>query len=129
MSLLFGPFALGPMVQPQLASLAFMPQRNAVPVPVVELPRFDFDGGIFVVEIPPGFPTQFAGLRVWDAPGQMVELCLVAEADAPGGMGGVWKIRKGVVNYAVYLVETSDPNATTVRVRTTTGNKAARVKT
>jgi len=73
------------------------------------------------------FPTQYAGLRYFK--GTVRELCLVAEGDAPTGMGGVWKIRKGGVDYAVYLVETSDPNASHVRVQTTTGIKAARLKT
>lgn len=74
-----------------------------------------------------GFPTQYSGLRIWD--GAMVELCLVAEADAPSGMGGVLKIRNGGANRVVYLVETTDPNASHVRIKTTTGIKAIRVKT
>lgn len=73
------------------------------------------------------FPTQFSGLRYYL--GTVKELCLVAEADAPSGMGGAWKIRKGGTTYAVYLVETSDPNASQMRLRTTTGTKAARLKT
>ena len=75
-----------------------------------------------------GFPTQFSGLRTYYG-GAVRELCLVAEADAPTGMGGVIKIDKGGTLYAVYLVETSDPDATPVRVRTTTGTKAVRIKT
>lgn len=74
-----------------------------------------------------GFPTQYSGLRYYF--GTVKELCLVAEADAPSGMGGVWKINKGGTNYAVYLVETGDGNASGVRVNTTTGVKAARLKT
>lgn len=74
-----------------------------------------------------GFPTQYAGLRIFS--GTMKELCLVAEADAPASMGGVVKIEKGGVPYAVYLVETNDPNASGLRVRTTTGTKAVRLKT
>jgi hypothetical protein len=57
------------------------------------------------------------------------ELCLVAEADAAAGMGGVPKMRKGAVTYACYLVETTDPNASHVYVRTSTGTKAIRLKT
>jgi hypothetical protein len=76
---------------------------------------------------PPSFPTQYAGLRYYS--GSVKELCLVAEADAPSGMGGVWKITKGGVNYAVYLVETSDPNASGVRLQTSSGIKSARLKT
>lgn len=75
----------------------------------------------------PVFPTQYSGLRVWDS--AMVELCLVAESDAPTSMGGAWKVRKGGVDYAVYLVETSDPLATSVRIKTSVGVKAARIKT
>ncbi len=77
---------------------------------------------------PPSFPTQFSGLRTYYG-GAVRELCLVAIADAPTGMGGVIKIDKGGTLYAVYLVETSDPDATPVRVRTTTGTKAIRRKT
>lgn len=75
-----------------------------------------------------GFPTQFSGLRIKKT-ASTIELCLVANADAPTGMGGRVKIRKGVVDYAVYLVETTDPNASPVRVRTTTGTKSIRLKT
>lgn len=75
-----------------------------------------------------GFPTQFFGLRVWDVD-HMVELCLVATADAPAGMGGQLRLRKTATTYAVYLVETTDPNASTVRIRTTTGTKVIRLKT
>ena len=74
------------------------------------------------------FPTQFSGLRVYYG-GSVRELCLVAEADAPTGMGGVIKIDKNGTLYAVYLVETSDPNATPVRVQTSAGTKAIRLKT
>jgi hypothetical protein len=76
----------------------------------------------------PGFPAQFFGLKARTA-AATVNLCLVAEADAPAGMGGVLKILKGATNYAVYLVETSDPNASPIRVKTSTGVKAVRLKT
>lgn len=75
----------------------------------------------------PSFPTQYAGLRYFS--GTMRELALVALADAPAGMGGQWRVRKNATDYAVYLVETTDPNASTLRVRTATGTKAARLKT
>lgn len=75
-----------------------------------------------------GFPTQFAGLRTFYG-AAMKELCLVANADAPSGMGAVWRILKGAVTYAVYLVETTDPNASSVRIKTSTGIKAVRLKT
>jgi hypothetical protein len=77
---------------------------------------------------PPSFPTQFAGLRVYYG-GAVRELCLVAEADAPTGMGGVLKVNKNGTLYAVYLVELADTNATPVRVQTSTGTKAIRLKT
>lgn len=74
------------------------------------------------------FPAQFSGLRTFYG-GAVVELCLVALDDAPAGMGGQIRVEKGGVSYAAYLVETSDPNASSVRVRTTTGTKAIRLKT
>lgn len=74
------------------------------------------------------FPTQYGGLRVFDN-GAAFDLCLVATSDAPTGMGGQVRVRKGGVTYAAYLVETSDGDASTVRVRTTTGVKAIRRKT
>jgi len=74
-----------------------------------------------------GFPTQFAGLRYFS--GSVKELSLVATADAPSGMGAVWKVYKNGTAYAVYLVETTDPNASGVRLRTSTGIKSARLKT
>ena len=74
------------------------------------------------------FPPQFAGLRTYYG-GSMRELCLVAIADAPSGMGGVVKIDKNGTLYAIYLVETSDANASFVRVQTTTGTKSLRLRT
>ena len=72
-----------------------------------------------------GFPTQYAGLRYFN--GTVRELCLVAIADAPAG--SQWRIRKGGVDYAVYLVVTTDPNASHVRIRTGAGVMSARLKT
>lgn len=77
---------------------------------------------------PPVFPTQYAGLRTYYN-GAVRELCLVAAADANTGMGAAPMIRKGGVTYAVYLVETTDPDATPVRIRTDLGTKAVRIKT
>jgi hypothetical protein len=74
------------------------------------------------------FPTQYAGLRAYYG-GSVRELCLVAAADANTGMGAAPMVRKGGTTYAVYLVEITDPNATPVRIRTSTGTKAIRVKT
>ena len=77
---------------------------------------------------PADFPTQYAGLRVRKT-GSTIDLCLVAEADAPAGMGGVLKISKSGTTYAVYLVDTSDANASPVQIKTTTAIKAIRLKT
>lgn len=88
-----------------------------------------FDGvGYAVGRSLTSFPTQFPGLRVWWS-GAAHELCLVAEADAPAGMGAVIKVRKSGANLALYLVEIGDPFASPVRVKTTTGVKAIRLKT
>lgn len=75
-----------------------------------------------------GFPTQFFGLRAQKT-GSIIDLCLVAEADAPSGMGGVIKIDKNGTLYAVYLVEVGDGNASPIRIKTTTGIKSIRLKT
>jgi len=72
-----------------------------------------------------GFPVQIAGLRYFL--GVMRELCLVALADAPPG--DQWRIRKNGIDYAVYLVDVSDPYASQVRIQTSAGLKAARLKT
>lgn len=81
-----------------------------------------------LVESSGTFPAQFLGLRTYYQ-GAVKDLCLVAEADAPAGMGGVIKIDKGGTLYAVYLVETTDPDASPVRVETSAGVKAIREKT
>jgi len=72
----------------------------------------------------PVFPTQYSGLRYFL--GTMKELCLVAVADAPVPS---WRVSKNGTTYAVYLVETTDPNASGVRINTSGGTKAARLKT
>jgi hypothetical protein len=72
-----------------------------------------------------GFPTQYSGLRYFA--GTVKELCLVAVADAPAGPQ--WRIDKNGTVYAVYLVDTSDSNASQVRINTPAGIKAARYKT
>lgn len=76
----------------------------------------------------PAFPTQFAGFKVRKA-GVTIELCMVATADAPTGMGGQLRVRRTADTVALYLVETADPNASPVRVQTATGIKAVRLKT
>ena len=71
------------------------------------------------------FPTQYAGLKFYK--GTIQELCLVALADAPAG--NQIRIRKGGTDYAAYLVDTSDPNASGIRVRVGAGTKAIRLRT
>ena len=73
------------------------------------------------------FPAQFLGLRAYFQ-GAVKDLCLVATADAPVGMGAQIFVNKNSTPYCVYLVETSDPNASPVRVKTTSGTKAIRNK-
>lgn len=72
------------------------------------------------------FPTQVPGWRIYDN-GAVRDLCLVALADAPSGPQ--LRLRKGSTTYAVYLVETTDGQASPVRVRLSTGTKAIRWKT
>ena len=75
-----------------------------------------------------GGPTEFFGLRSYYH-GAVQDLALIAAADGITGMGGIPMVRKNGTTYAVYLVETTDPNASPIRVRTTTGLKAIRQKT
>ena len=74
------------------------------------------------------FPTQYAGFTVQKTSGT-IELCLVATTDGAIGMGGVPMVSKGGVTYALYLVETSDSNASPVRIQTSAGVKSVRLKT
>lgn len=83
---------------------------------------------VYDIAVGGAFPTQFAGFKVRKT-GSTIELCMVATADAPSGMGGVVRVRKNGTTYALYLVETSDSNASPVRVKTTTGIKSVRLKT
>lgn len=73
-----------------------------------------------------GFPTQYPGLRVYYG-GTVKELSLVAAVDAPAG--GALMIRKSGTTYAAYLVDISDPNASSVRINTPGGVKAIRLRT
>lgn len=72
------------------------------------------------------FPAQFSGLRAYYA-SAVHDLCLVAAADAATGDAPM--IRKGDTTYAVYLVATTDPDATPIRIKTAEGVKAIRRKT
>ena len=74
---------------------------------------------------PSEFPTQFSGLRYYD--GGVQELCLVATADAHAGPQ--LRLYKSGTTYCVYLVDTSDPDASPVRIDTGAGVKAVRFKT
>ncbi len=69
--------------------------------------------------------AQFAGLRYFL--GTVKELALIAVGDAPAG--DQWRIDKNGTTYAVWLVDTTDPNASQIRVQTSEGTKAARLKT
>lgn len=77
---------------------------------------------------PPSFPTQYLGLRVEHTSGTL-DLCLVAAADGATGMGGIPMIDKGGTTYAIYLVDTTDPDASPVRMYTSAGVKSVRLKT
>jgi len=70
-----------------------------------------------------GGPVTYEGLRVY-YDSTVVDLALVAVSDATPGIGGVLHIDKNGTTFAVYLVETTDPSASKVRVRTTTGTYA-----
>ena len=73
-----------------------------------------------------GFPTQYFGLKVRGV-SSTLDLCLVAVADAPAG--NQLRVRKGATTYAVYTVDTTDPQASPLRLRTSAGTKAIRLKT
>ena len=75
-----------------------------------------------------GFPTQYSGLRVWYG-AVAHDLCLVAAADYHAGMGGAPMLKTPADVKAIYLVETTDPNASPIRIQTSAGIKAVRVKT
>lgn len=71
------------------------------------------------------FPTQFEGLKYFH--NTIRELSLVAVEDAPAG--DRITIYKDGVEYAIYLVDTDDPFASTMRINTRDGIKAIRLKT
>ncbi|GAI89678.1 unnamed protein product [marine sediment metagenome] len=50
----------------------------------------------------------------------------MASGDGKTGMGGIPKFRKGGVTYDTYLVETTDDNASAVRIKTSAGIKSIR---
>lgn len=122
MSLLLGPLSIKATVAVNL----LLGSWSNYQVPV-ETYRDTFTPEVAPIAAP-GFPTQFSGFRTFYS-GAVKELCIVAEADANTGMGGVLKIDKNGTKYAVYLVETTDPDASHVYIRTSTGTKAIRLKT
>lgn len=112
--------ALTAYTVPALSAVDFALSLYAIP---------DFFGVDFeLLPSGPSFPTQYSGLRTYYN-GAVRELCLVAVADAPTGVGGVLKVDKNGVKYAVYLVGTSDPDASSVYIRTSTATMAVRLKT
>lgn len=97
---------------PALTAIAFALTAYTPP----SFPSIDWD-------LLPSFPTQYSGLRYYSV--TVKELCLVAVADAVGGV----RVVKNGTTYSAYLVDTSDPNASGVRVQTGAGVKAIRLKT
>ncbi len=77
--------------------------------------------GVFVSGLSTQYPIVFI-----KATSGIIQLATVAESDAPTGMGGVLKTAKAGTKYAFILVETSDPKASPVRIKTTTGVKSIR---
>ena len=70
-------------------------------------------------------PSVHRGLFV-QLQGEAQELCLVEAGQGSGEMGGIPKLRKGSQTYDLHLVEASDPDASPVRLGTSTGTKAIR---
>lgn len=116
-----------PPAPPRINSTGFLLalQVNPGPLPPKPKPKDEYD--TFYGPSASPFPTQYLGLKCYFQ-GAVQDLCLVAVADAPTGMG-VFKVHKGGTDYAVYIVETADPNASPVRVGTSGGTKAVRLKT
>lgn len=128
-------FALTAHTVPSLASPAQALQAYTVP----SLAAVDFaltaytvptymDVGWELLSSGPSFPTQYFGLRCYFH-SAVQDLCLVAAADAATGMGGAPMVNKNGTTYAIYLVDTTDPNASPVRISTSAGVKAVRLKT
>ena len=108
--------------------LALQVKPGKPPPPPPKKDEYDTYYIPLVAAPPPGTPTFYSGLRVYYK-GAVYELALVALADQATGMGGVPRIQKNGTTYAIYLVETTDPNASNVRIKTTTGVKSIRLKT
>lgn len=86
---------------------------------------FEHYGMPFLGAANSGVTPATTGLRLKTGSG-IIELTLVAAGAAVPAMGGAPMIRKNGVTYALYLVETTDPNASALRIKTSTGIKAVR---
>jgi hypothetical protein len=114
---------------PNVLSAYTVPSLSAVDFALVSYtPPTYMDIGWELAGGGPVFPTQYLGLKAYFQ-SAVQDLCLVAAADANTGMGAAPMIRKGGVTYSVYLVETSDPDASPVRIATSAGTKAIRLYT
>lgn len=100
---------------PLLFKLAPQPAAPARVVPYYSTPP-----------VATAFPNQFSWLRMYFH-GAVQTLCVVATADAPAG--NQLRIANAGLSYAIYLVDTTDPNASPARINTSTGIKAIRLKT
>lgn len=108
--------ALSSYSVPSLTAVAFALVAYTAPT----FAGIDFELGDAV------FPTQYSGLMVRGASATL-DLCLVTTVDAPSG--DMPRIQEGGVTYALYLVDTTDPLASPVRIGTEAGTKAIRLKT
>lgn len=113
---------------PQALQAYTVPSLSAVDFALVAytVPTYMYVGWELLPGV--GFPTQYSGLRTYYH-AAVQELCLVAAADGATGMGGIPMVSKNGVTYAIYLVETADPNASLVRMEAGVGIKAIRLKT
>lgn len=117
---------------PKTVVMRDMPVPNASAVTKIYLRSFHGTAKTIILGDPTiappvegGFPTQYPGLRFFH--GSTQSLCLVATADAPAG--DRLTIRKGGTDYALYLVDTTDPDASTIRIQTAEGIRAIRLLT
>lgn len=74
------------------------------------------------------FPPQFGGFKMRTSSGT-VELCMVARGNGNPNITDKLRTQKGSTIYDLYLVETSDINASSVHIKTSQGIKAIRKKT
>lgn len=74
-------------------------------------------------------PTRFALEVLEDATDAAAFRAAIGAGSGSGGTGDTPMLRKGGTTYAVYLVDTTDPNASSVRLHTGGGTKAIRLLT